>query len=204
LNQFLQREAILHDPGLAPGVPDIGHRAREQRPSLAPHLASGARRLLLPNQPGRGGAVLTVPVTARTTPKNYGKGVGVQEKWRNNPLHLRNYLTIRHPDGALIRLSGCSSRGGGRKRSISRIYDRLSGVCTRSNSAEAPASADCGGQALAALIRPRRSGSRVSAEKSRQAPTHSAEAIAFGLASGRAQPAQRPAIPQECRSAWPH
>jgi len=57
-------EAILHDADLGPGVPDIGHRAGEQRPSLAPvspvvvfHLASGSRRLLLPNQPGRGGAI---------------------------------------------------------------------------------------------------------------------------------------------------
>ena len=44
-------------------------------------------------------------------------------------------------------------------------HPRYAGACTRSNSAEAPASADCGGQALAALMRPRRSGSRVSAEK---------------------------------------
>src|ERR1700720_3537427 len=57
-------EAILYDDDLGPSVPDIGHRAGEQRPSLAPvspivlfHLASGSRRLLLPNQPGRGGAI---------------------------------------------------------------------------------------------------------------------------------------------------
>src|SRR5438067_3220554 len=57
-------EAILHDADLGPGVPDIGHRAGEQRPSLAPvspvivfYLASGSRPLLLPDQPGRGGAI---------------------------------------------------------------------------------------------------------------------------------------------------
>ena len=44
-------------------------------------------------------------VNAAMPAGGYGKGVGVQEKWRNNPLHLRNYLTIRHPDGALMLLN---------------------------------------------------------------------------------------------------
>jgi hypothetical protein len=32
-------------------------------------------------------------------------GVGVQEKWKEQPHALRNYLTIRHPDGALMLLN---------------------------------------------------------------------------------------------------
>src|ERR1700737_2302005 len=32
----LEAYAVLHDAGLGPGVPNIGHRAGEQRPGLAP------------------------------------------------------------------------------------------------------------------------------------------------------------------------